>query len=73
MIVVKGGLGMGSVWIDVVDGLEFEECVVKFGVNDGVMVEVMEGFVEGDSICEFVFGFVVFVEEICYEVLLGVE
>lgn len=70
---VKGGSGTGSVWIDAADGSEPEERAVKLGVNDGVMVEVTEGLAEGDSIREFVPGFVAPVEEICYEVSPGVE
>lgn len=70
---VKGGSGTGSVWIDAADGSEPEERAVKLGVNDGVMVEVTEGLAAGDSIREFVPGFVAPVEEICYEVSPGVE
>ncbi|WP_242868675.1 hypothetical protein [Microbacterium oxydans] len=46
---------------------------MTLGVNDGVMVEVTEGLAEGDSIRQFVPGFVAPVEEFCYEVSPGVE
>ena len=70
---VQGGAGTGNVWIDAGDGGEPEERAVKLGVNDGVMVEVTEGLEEGDSIRQFVPGFVAPVEEFCYEVSPGVE
>ncbi len=46
---------------------------MTLGVNDGVTVEVTEGLAEGDSIRQFVPGFVAPVEEFCYEVSPGVE
>lgn len=70
---VQGGAGTGNVWVDAGDGAEPEERAVKLGVNDGVMVEVVEGLEEGDSIRQFVPGFVAPVEEFCYEVSPGVE
>lgn len=70
---VQGGAGTGNVWIDAGDGGEPEERAVTLGVNDGVMVEVTEGLEEGDSIRQFVPGFVAPVEEFCYEVSPGVE
>ncbi|PVE96081.1 biotin/lipoyl-binding protein [Microbacterium sp. TPD7012] len=70
---VQGGAGTGNVWVDAGDGTEPEERAVKLGVNDGVMVEVVEGLEEGDSIRQFVPGFVAPVEEFCYEVSPGVE
>lgn len=70
---VHGGAGSGNVWVDAGDGTEPEERAVKLGVNDGVIVEVTEGLAEGDSIRQFVPGFVAPVEEFCYEVSPGVE
>ena len=70
---VKGGSGTGKVWVDAGDGSDPEERAVTLGVNDGVMVEVVEGLAEGESIRQFVPGFVAPVEEFCYEVSPGVE
>ncbi|HWV48271.1 MAG TPA: hypothetical protein VN035_02345, partial [Microbacterium sp.] len=70
---VQGGSGTGVVWVDAGDGSEPEERPVTLGVNDGTMVEVTEGLAEGDSIRQFVPGFVAPVEEVCYEVEPGVE
>ncbi|WP_460799714.1 efflux RND transporter periplasmic adaptor subunit [Microbacterium sp. GXF0217] len=70
---VQGGSGSGVVWVDAGDGSDPEERPVTLGVNDGTMVEVTEGLAEGDSIRQFVPGFVAPVEEVCYEVSPGVE
>jgi multidrug efflux pump subunit AcrA (membrane-fusion protein) len=70
---VQGGAGSGTVWVDAGDGSEPEERPVTLGVNDGVIVEVTDGLAEGDSIRQFVPGFVAPVEEFCYEVSPGVE
>lgn len=70
---VQGGAGSGKVWVDAGDGSDPEERAVTLGVNDGVMVEVTEGLAEGDTIRQFVPGFVAPVEEFCYEVSPGVE
>jgi multidrug efflux pump subunit AcrA (membrane-fusion protein) len=70
---VQGGAGSGNVWVDAADGSEPEKRAVTLGVNDGAMVEVTEGLAEGDSIRQFVPGFVAPVEEFCYEVSPGVE
>ncbi len=70
---VKGGAGTGNVWVDAGDGSDPEERAVTLGVNDGVMVEVVDGLAEGESIRQFVPGFVAPVEEFCYEVSPGVE
>lgn len=70
---VQGGAETGNVWVDADEGGEPEERAVTVGINDGVMVEVLEGLEEGDSIREFVPGFVAPVEEYCYEVAPGVE
>ncbi|WEK62725.1 MAG: hypothetical protein P0Y60_08370 [Candidatus Microbacterium colombiense] len=70
---VQGGSGTGKVWVDAGDGAQPEERAVTLGVNDGTMVEVTEGLAEGDSIRQFVPGFVAPVEEYCYEVSPGVE
>ncbi len=70
---VQGGAGSGNVWVDAGDGSDPEERAVKLGVNDGEMVEVTEGLEEGESIRQFVPGFVAPVEEFCYEVSPGVE
>lgn len=64
---VKGGAGNGVVWVDAGDGSEPEERTVKLGVNDGEMVEVVEGLAEGDGIRQFVPGFAAPVEEVCYD------
>ncbi|WP_223625876.1 efflux RND transporter periplasmic adaptor subunit [Microbacterium sp. EST19A] len=70
---VQGGAAFGNVWVDAGDGSDPEERAVKLGVNDGEMVEVTEGLEEGESIRQFVPGFVAPVEEFCYEVSPGVE
>lgn len=70
---VTGGAGTGKVWVDAGDGAEPEERAVTLGVNDGTMVEVVEGLAEGDSIRQFVPGFIAPVDEVCYEVSPGVE
>lgn len=70
---VQGGSGTGNVWVDAADGSDPEKRAVTLGVNDGAMVEVTEGLAEGDSIRQFVPGFVAPVEEYCYEVSPGVE
>lgn len=70
---VQGGSGTGSVWVDAGDGSEPEERAVTLGVNDGAMVEVVEGLAEGETIRQFVPGFLAPVEEFCYEVSPGVE
>jgi len=70
---VQGGSGTGSVWVDAGDGGEAEERAVTLGVNDGAMVEVVEGLEEGEMIRQFVPGFLAPVEEFCYEVEPGVE
>jgi multidrug efflux pump subunit AcrA (membrane-fusion protein) len=70
---VQGGSGTGDVWIDAGDGGEPEKRAVTLGVNDGTMVEVISGLDEGESIRQFVPGFVAPVEEFCYEIAPGVE
>lgn len=70
---VQGGSGTGTVWVDAGDGGEAEERAVTLGVNDGAMVEVVEGLEEGEMIRQFVPGFLAPVEEFCYEVSPGVE
>ena len=70
---VQGGAGTGNVWVDAGDGAEPEERPVELGVNDGTMVEVVSGLEEGESIRQFVPGFVAPVEEFCYEIEPGVE
>lgn len=70
---VQGGSGTGVVWVDAGDGSEPEEREVTLGVNDGTMVEVVEGLEEGESIRQFVPGFAAPVEEFCYEIEPGVE
>ncbi|WP_217184488.1 efflux RND transporter periplasmic adaptor subunit [Streptomyces sp. AC495_CC817] len=70
---VQGGAGTGKVWVDAGDGSDPEEREVTLGVNDGTMVEVVSGLEEGDSVRQFVPGFVAPVEEFCYEVAPGVE
>lgn len=70
---VKGGAGSGTVWVDAGDGADPEEREVTLGINDGTTVEVVSGLEEGDSIRQFVPGFVAPVEENCYEVSPGVE
>lgn len=70
---VQGGSGTGVVWVDAQDGSDPEERTVTLGVNDGDMVEIVEGLDEGESIRQFVPGFVAPVEEYCYEIEPGVE
>lgn len=70
---VQGGSGSGNVWVDAGDGSDPEERPVTLGVNDGAMVEVVEGLEEGETIRQFVPGFMAPVEEFCYEVQPGVE
>lgn len=69
---VRGGGGSGVVWVDDGSG-ETEEREVVLGVNDGTMVEVLEGLEEGASIRQFVPGVVAPVEEFCYEIAPGEE
>lgn len=70
---VQGGSGSGNVWVDAGDGSDPEERAVTLGVNDGTTVEVTEGLEEGESIRQFVPGFVAPVQENCYEIAPGVE
>ncbi len=70
---VQGGAGSGNVWVDAGDGSDPEERPVTLGVNDGAMVEVVSGLEEGESIRQFVPGFVAPVEEFCYEIAPGQE
>lgn len=70
---VQGGSGTGNVWVDAGDGSDPVERAVTLGVNDGAMVEVVEGLEEGETIRQFVPGFLAPVEEFCYEVQPGVE
>ncbi len=70
---VKGGAGSGVVWVDGGDGAQPEERTVRLGVNDGAIVEVLEGLEEGDTIRQYVPGFAAPVEEFCYEVAPGEE
>lgn len=70
---VQGGAGTGNVWVDAGDGSDPEERAVTLGVNDGAIVEVVSGLEEGESIRQFVPGFVAPVQENCYEVAPGVE
>lgn len=70
---VQGGSGTGTVWVDSGDGTDPEERDVTLGVNDGTMVEVTAGLEEGESIRQFVPGFVAPVQENCYEIEPGVE
>lgn len=70
---VQGGSGSGVVWVDAGEGGEPEERTVKLGVNDGTIVEVVEGLEEGEMVRQFVPGFVAPVEEYCYEIEPGVE
>jgi multidrug efflux pump subunit AcrA (membrane-fusion protein) len=70
---VQGGAGTGTVWVDAGDGADPEERPVTLGVNDGTMVEVVSGLEEGESIRQFVPGFVAPVEEFCYEIAPGQE
>ena len=70
---IKGGSGTGVVWVDAQDGTEPEERTVTLGVNDGAMVEVVDGLTEGEGIRQFVPGFAAPVEEYCYEIEPGVE
>lgn len=70
---VQGGSGSGNVWVDGADGGEPIERAITLGVNDGAMVEVVDGLEEGELIRQFVPGFMAPVEEFCYEVQPGVE
>lgn len=70
---VQGGSGTGNVWVDAGDGSDPEERAVTLGVNDGTIVEIVSGLEEGESIRQFVPGFVAPVQENCYEVAPGVE
>lgn len=70
---VQGGSGTGNVWVDAGDGSDPEERAVTLGVNDGTTVEVVTGLDEGESIRQFVPGFVAPVQENCYEISPGVE
>lgn len=70
---VQGGAGTGTIWVDSGDGAEPEERAVTLGVNDGTMVEILTGVEEGESVRQFVPGFVAPVEEFCYEIAPGQE
>lgn len=70
---VQGGSGTGNVWVDAGDGADPEKRAVKLGVNDGTNVEVVEGLEEGESIRQFVPGFVAPAQEKCSEVEPGVQ
>jgi len=70
---VKGGSGSGVVWVDSGDGAEPEKREVKLGVNDGSLVEVIEGLEEGEAIRQFVPGSAAPVEENCWEEAPGEE
>ena len=70
---VQGGSGTGNVWVDSGDGSDPEERAVTLGVNDGTIVEIVSGLEEGESIRQFVPGFVAPVQENCYEIAPGVE
>ncbi len=52
---VEGTAETGNVYLVLADG-STEVRTVKLGLNDGVMVEVTEGLVEGDIILQFVPG-----------------
>lgn len=70
---VQGGSGTGNVWVDSGDGSDPEERAVTLGVNDGTIVQIVSGLEEGESIRQFVPGFVAPVQENCYEIAPGVE
>ena len=70
---VQGGAGTGNVWVDAGDGSEPAERPVTLGVNDGTMVEVVDGLAEGDMVRQFVPGILAPVEQFCYDVAPGQE
>ena len=69
---VKGGAGSGVVWVDEGDGSAAERPVA-LGVNDGTVVEVIEGLAEGETIRQYVPGFAAPVEQFCWEDGMGGE
>lgn len=70
---VKGGAGTGTVWVDAGDGAEPEERTITLGVNDGEIVEILDGLAEGDSIRQYVPGFAAPVQENCWDDGMGNE
>lgn len=70
---VKGGAGSGTVWVDAGDGAEPEKRKVTLGVNDGEIVEVLEGLAEGDSVRQYVPGFAAPSQEECWDDGMGNE
>ncbi len=69
---VKGGAGSGVVWVDAGDGAPTERTVT-LGVNDGTVVEVVDGLEEGEQIRQYVPGFAAPVEEFCWDDGMGGE
>lgn len=63
---VKGGARSGIVWADDGSGT-LTERTVSLGVNDGTLVEVVDGLSEGDRIREFVPGAVESTEPVCHD------
>ncbi|UCR90008.1 efflux RND transporter periplasmic adaptor subunit [Mycetocola spongiae] len=50
---VKGSSQSGSVWVMNAEGIS-EERPVSLGLNDGSLVQITEGLVEGDEVLEFI-------------------
>lgn len=53
---VEGLSDNGNVWLVSDDGAEPVKNPVKIGLNDGAMVQIVEGVAEGDMVLEFVPG-----------------
>lgn len=53
---VEGLSDNGNVWLVSDDGAEPVKHPVKIGLNDGAMVQIVEGVAEGDMVLEFVPG-----------------
>lgn len=50
---VKGNAASGTVWVVGKDGAH-EERAVTLGLNDGTVVQILDGVAEGDEVLEFV-------------------
>jgi macrolide-specific efflux system membrane fusion protein len=50
---VKGNSSAGTVWVVAKDGAH-EERAVTLGLNDGALVQIVEGVAEGDEVLQFV-------------------
>jgi multidrug efflux pump subunit AcrA (membrane-fusion protein) len=68
---VRGGAGSGVVWLDAGDGAGPQERPVTLGLNDGTLVEVLDGLAEGDRVRQFVPGFAAPTQPNCFDDGMG--